>query len=140
MFGTSRHPAGGLACSVNWNSFILYQILFQNVLGLYKQESMEIWLIQWVTTRSTRPIDAKLWKKLCLQIMYNIKIFLYQTPPYQRSKIYKIFWNIIYNISQALYLIDRIDLHEIIGNWKFWIIWNLCDKIFIFSIFVLRYF
>ena len=27
-------------------------------------------------TRSTRPIDAKLWKKLCLWIMFNIKISL----------------------------------------------------------------
>ena len=32
-------------------------------------------------TRSTRPIDAKLWKRLCLWFIFNIKIFLYLTPP-----------------------------------------------------------
>ena len=39
-----------------------------------------------ILTRSTRPIDAKLWKELCLWIMFNIKISLYQTPTHQRSK------------------------------------------------------
>ena len=33
LFGTSRHPAGVLACSVNWNIFILYQIYFKMCLG-----------------------------------------------------------------------------------------------------------
>ena len=33
LFGTSRYPAGGLACSVNWNIFILYQIYFKMCLG-----------------------------------------------------------------------------------------------------------
>ena len=46
-------------------------------------------------TRSTRPIDAKLWKKLCLWIMFDIKIFHYQTLPYQRFKIFQIFWNVL---------------------------------------------
>ena len=45
-------------------------------------------------TRSTRPIDAKLWKKLCLRIMFNIKISLHQKPPYLRSKILKMLWNL----------------------------------------------
>ena len=48
-----------------------------------------------VETRSTRPIDAKLWRKLCLWIMVNIKLSLYQTPLYQRSKIFQIFWNLL---------------------------------------------
>ena len=61
LFGTSRHPAGGLACSVNWNSFILYQNMFQNVLGLYKQESIQIWFIQWVT-------------KMCTTILLNLNL------------------------------------------------------------------
>ena len=40
-------------------------------------------------TRSTRPIDAKLWKKLCLWIMFDIKIFHYL--PYLRSKYFRYF-------------------------------------------------
>ena len=36
-------------------------------------------------TRSTRPIDAKIWKRLGLWIMFNIKISLYQILLYQRS-------------------------------------------------------
>ena len=43
-------------------------------------------------TWSTRPIDAKLWKKSCLLDMSNIKISLHQTPSYQRYKIFQIFW------------------------------------------------
>ena len=51
---------------------------------------------RFIRTRSTRPIDAKLWKKLCLWIMFDIKIFHYQTLPYQRFKIFQIFWNVLY--------------------------------------------
>ena len=43
----------------------------------------------WIGTRSTRPIDAKLSKKLCLWIMFDIEISHYQTPPYQRFKIFQ---------------------------------------------------
>ena len=50
--------------------------------------------VEVIRTRSTRPIDAKLWKRLCLWIMSNIKISLYQTPPYQGSKIFQIYWNV----------------------------------------------
>ena len=51
-------------------------------------------------TRSTRPIDAKLRKKLCLWIMFNIKISLYQTPPQQRSKYFRFNRCNIYNIKK----------------------------------------
>ena len=74
-------------------------------------------------TRSTRPIDAKRWKRLCLWIMFNIKISLYQTPPHQRFKIFQTFWNL---------------KPEILSNWYFWIIWYLCERILIFSIFILK--
>ena len=55
-------------------------------------------LHKYLETRSTRPIDAKLWKKLCLWIMFDIKIFHYQTLPYLRFKIFQIFWNVLYMI------------------------------------------
>ena len=68
-----------------------------------------IWPIFWGIptprqTRLTRPIDAKLWEKLCLWIIFNIKISHYQTPPYQRSKIFQIFCNVLY----MMYVIHRI--------------------------------
>ena len=53
-------------------------------------------------TRSTRPIDAKLWKKLCLWIMFNIKISLYQTPPHQRSKYFRFIRCVIFNVLNKL--------------------------------------
>jgi len=59
------------------------RILQMNNLVIYKK------------TRSTRPIDAKFWKKLCLWIMFNIKIFHHQTPPHKRFKIFLIFWNVL---------------------------------------------
>ena len=34
--------------------------------------------------------------QLCIRIMFNIKISLYQTHPYERSEIFQIFWNILY--------------------------------------------
>ena len=37
-------------------------------------------------------------------------------------------------------VIDRIESPEILGNWNLWIIWNLCERIVIFSILRLRYF
>ena len=40
--------------------------------------------------------------------------------------------NFMYDISFAI--------PEIFCNWKFWIIWNLCKRILIFSRFILRYF
>ena len=84
-------------------------------------------------TRSTRPIDAKLWKKLCLWIIFNIKISLYQTPLYQRPNISDILKCFIDNTSKTFDMIDRIKLPAILGNWNFWIIWNLCDLIWSFQ-------
>ena len=84
-------------------------------------------------TRSTRPIDAKLWKKLCLWIIFNIIISLYQTPLYQRPNISDILKCFIDNTSKTFDMIDRIKLPAILGNWNFWIIWNLCDLIWSFQ-------
>ena len=74
-----------------------------------------IWSDYFNETRSTQPIDAKLWKKLCLWFMFNIKIIQHQAPPYQRSKILEIFkislkYHIlkclIYDISNTLNVTD----------------------------------
>ena len=53
----------------------------------------------------------------------------------------------ISDLSDVLYLTsrkfdvtyNRIVLPEILGNWNFWIIWNLCKKILIFSIFTFTF-
>ena len=87
-------------------------------------------------TRSTRPIDAKLSKKLCLWIMFDIKISHYQTPLYQRSNISDILKCFVNDTSKTFDIIDRLEKPEILSNWNFWIIWNLCKRIFIFPIFI----
>ena len=45
--------------------------------------------------------------------MFNIKISLYQTPPYQRSSIFECFMD---NTSMTITYTDRRDLLKIIGN------------------------
>ena len=74
-------------------------------------------------TRSTRPIDAKLWKKLCLWIMFHIKISHYQHLHIKDPKIFQIFLNVLsitYLLSQTpenanaennLYVIKKVLLY-----------------------------
>ena len=48
--------------------------------------------------------------------MFNIKISQYQTPQYQTSKIFQMYWNVLYDISDTLDITDIIELLKILGT------------------------
>ena len=67
--------------------------------------------------------------ELCLILKYLFTKHLHMKDP-------KYFRYIEMFIDDTSNTIDLIELPEILGNWKFWIIWNLCERILIFSIFI----
>ena len=73
-------PHVGEQLSVQWDTVHSYwSIAFCSAciwLSLAERQQ-NIDSIRGCTTRSTWPIDAKLWKRLCLWIMFNIEISLY---------------------------------------------------------------
>ena len=105
-------------------------------------------------TRSTRPIDAKLWEKTYLWIMFNVRVLLVvwsglgstdirisrlNTIKYNkvdttnRCEALKKVMSELFWVSITLNVTEIIELPKISVNWNFWIFWNLCERILIFQ-------
>ena len=114
----TRHFLGHFPASMCQRTYRRLTITYRSPLQetiLYTKYTSSL-IVTWIINKVDTTNRCEALKEVYVFEMFNIKTFLYQTPPYQRAQIFQIFWNISYMmyLKHLIYLIlNLVEVHTV---------------------------